>query len=89
MPNNANRTKKYIVTNEQGEEFLLPNYPKRFLFGSAISRFSSRRMFSRTLGPFIANVISEREMPYRFSRKISILTPMASAAALGHKIMQA
>ncbi|MBR4559840.1 MAG: PD-(D/E)XK nuclease family transposase [Fibrobacter sp.] len=30
MPNNANRTKKYIVTNEQGEEFLLPNYSETF-----------------------------------------------------------
>ena len=30
MLNNANRNKKYIVTNELGEEFLLPNYSETF-----------------------------------------------------------
>ena len=69
------------------------NCPKQSRFGFAISAYSSRKKFSRTLGRSIAKTMSKtapRKSGHdRFSPKISILTLERPRLRLGNKNMQA
>ena len=119
MLNNANRNKKYIVTNELGEEFLLPNYSETFrilmddketirdVLNSLLQLDHEREIteleyeFEKPIDIFMpendparldvwVHTRDNRHMNIEMQNKVhSLLTPTASAATLGHKIMQA
>ena len=103
--NTSRQTKKYIVTNERGEEFLLPKYAATFrilmddketirdVLNSLLQLDHEHEIteleYEFEKRPPTANMKSIWDMPFPFRGKIGVLTPTASAAALGHKIMQA
>ena len=120
MPNEINQpTKSYIVKNEQGEEFLLPNYSATFrilmddketirdVLNSVLQLEHEREItdlnyeFEKPIDIFMpeddpvrldvwVHTRDNRYLNVEMQNRVhSLLTPTASAATLGHKIMQA
>ncbi|WP_407451191.1 hypothetical protein [Fibrobacter sp.] len=120
MSENTNHsTKNYIVTNEQGEEFLLPKYAATFrilmddkdtirdVLNSLLQLDHDHEIvdleyeFEKPIDIFMpendparldvwVHTRDNRYMNIEMQNKVhALLTPTASAATLGHKIMQA
>ncbi len=79
MSNNANQSKKYIVTNERGEEFLLPKYAATFRI-LMDDKETIRDVLNSLLQLDHEHEITELE--YEFEKPIDIFMPENDPARL-------